>query len=1042
MDPISRLRGLLTRPARPRTSRPIQRYYFFNVPMNPESRQYLWGPCLVLLITLSATAAVVWQLLRMADAEDAVRFERYVTGSQRALEDQIDAYVALLREGATLFAGDREPTLPQFRAYAARLNLKKQMPGSQNSAMQSSEIRYPGILGVGWIRRHTVSRKSASTPGSPVGIARIVLNGGKSGRFDFVYVEPQEWRNQIAAGNEMFTDPKTRAAMERARDSGRATISGKVTVIREFWSKKRAGFHIFLPVYNSGRVPTSQTARRETLHGFIYASVQTDEMVSALHSGDAGREVDLQVYDGAQTSPNALLYRSDLTRPIWDAGYRPRFPTSVVADLPGRSWGMVFNTRPEFEQASERRIAPNVALIGVLLSFLLAGINLIQRRAGAALNASEVRYRRLFEVSPDGVFLFDADSGRVTDVNPYMAELLGQSREELLAKSLWDIGLFHDEVRGRAAFAELQEKNYHRYDHLPIVTPAGQRHDVEFTCNAYMSGSKRVLQCNVRNITDRKRAEDALRDSEERYRSLVEISPQGVWIVGRDGAPLFLNQYWVEYSGMTLEQSARGGWKNQVHPDDREKVIESWGRARASESVHESELRMRRASDGQYRWHLARGVPVHDANGRIDKWLVVFIDIDERKQTEQERVQLLQLEHALRTQAEAANRAKDDFLATLSHELRTPLNAILGWTQTLQHGDADRATVRRALAQIDASANAQAKLINDLLNVADIGSGRLRLDIQPVNLIALVDSIVESLRPAIMARNITFETVIDQEAGRLSGDPARLQQIVWNLLSNAVKFTPHGGHITLGLSRTGSQIEVSVADDGEGISSEFLPYVFDRFRQADASSKRRHGGLGLGLAIVRHLAELHGGTVVAESQGEGRGSRFAVQFPIRSLHEGSAAQPAAVQPRAPDVGAPPRGRPKPRLTGLRILSVDDDPNTREMLQEALERAGAEVASAASAPEALDKLQSFHPHVIVSDIGLPEEDGYDLLRKVRAMGASDGGSTPAVALTGYAREQDHKAALAAGYQEFVAKPVNLEELASAILRAAKLRASVH
>ena len=1002
--------------------------------MKPDSRQYLWGPFLVLVITLAATGAVVWQLLRMADAEDAVRFEKYAASTQRETKDQMDAYLVLLRDGATLFAGDREPSLAQFRAFAGRLNLKKQHPGSHATTLQSSEIRYAGILGVGWIRREAAPGKFARSPPSAGSIPRIVLNNGAHGRLRFVYLEPQEWRSQVAAGNDMFTDPKSRAAMERARDSGRPAISGKLTVIREFWAKKRAGFHIFLPVYSGRSVPPTEAARRAALRGFIHASVQTDEMFSGVHSGDAGREVDLQVYDGTQTSTNSLMYRSDLMRPNWVAGYKPRFSTTAVVDLPGRSWGMAFTTRPEFEQASERSIAPNVALSGILLSFLLAGINLVQRRAGAALNASEVRYRRLFEASPDGVFLFDADTGRITDVNPYMVELLGQTREQLLAKSLWDIGLFHDEARGREAFAELREKNYHRYDHLTMVMPSGQRQDVEFTCNAYVSGSRRVMQCNVRNITDRKRAEDGLRNSEERYRSLVEISPQGVWIVGRNGSPEFINQYWVEYSGLTFEQSVHGEWMNQIHPDERDKAIETWRQARASDAAYESELRMRRASDGQYRWHLARGVPVHDAGGRTEKWLVVLVDIDERKQTEQERVELLQREHALRTQAEAANRAKDDFLATLSHELRTPLNAILGWTQTLQHGEADRATVQRALAQIDASANAQAKLINALLNVADIGSGRLRLDVQPVDLIALIDSIVESLRPAIVARGITLENRIDPDVGTLCGDPARLQQIVWNLLSNSVKFTRPGGRITLGLSRKDAQVEVSVADDGEGISAEFLPYVFDRFRQADASIKRRHGGLGLGLAIVRHLTELHGGTVMAQSEGEGRGARFAVVLPIRSLYEAGPAQPATVAPRAPDAGVAPRAKPKPGLTGLRILSVDDDPNTREMLQEALQRAGAEVTSAASAPEALEKLQSLRPDVLVSDIGLPEEDGYELVRKVRALNAASGGNTPAVALTGYARDQDYKAAMAAGYQEFVAKPVNLEELYSAILRA--------
>ena len=998
--------------------------------MKPETRRYLWGPFVVLSIALAATGMVVWQLLRVADAEDASRFQRYVSSTQHSIEAQLDAYVGMLRDASTLLAGEREPTSAQFRDFVARLKLAAPL-SPPNHRSQSAEGRYPGFLGMGWLELEP----AAVTHARESVLARIALafDSGRGERLRFMHLEPRDWRNQALAGTEMFTDPTSRDAMARARDTGRPAMSGKVTVIREFWSKKRNGFHLFLPIYHGGAVPNSRAARRQALRGFLIASVQADEMLSALPPDDASRDIDMQIYDGARTAPATLLYSSDAVRTNWDPNYRPRFSTTVVTEGPDRSWAAVFYTRPEFDLASSRAVVPYFLLVGVLVSLLLAGINLVQRRAGAALNASEVRYRRLFEASPDGVFLFDADSGRISSVNPAMSELLGRSRDELVGKFIWEIGLFADEASGQAAFRLLQQKNYYRFHHLPITTPSGQRHDVEFTCNAYMANQKRFMQCNVRDITDRMRAEIALRDSEERYRSLVEVSPQGVWIVDRDGKPLFINRYWIEYSGIGLEAAVGGGWTEQVHPDDREKTAERWQSAREADSLYEFELRMRRAADGAYRWHLARGVPVHDAGGRIDKWLGVFIDIDERKRAEESRVHLLRREYALRTQAEAANQAKDDFLATLSHELRTPLNAILGWTQTLQQGEADRATVRRALAQIDASANAQARLINDLLNVADIGSGRLRLDVQAVNLIPLVHSAIESLRPEIGARELS--TRLDPDADCLYGDPARLQQIIWNLLSNAVKFTAPGGHITLTLSRAGSLIEIAVADDGEGIGAEFLPHVFDPFRQADASSKRRHGGLGIGLAIVRQLSELHSGSVTAQSAGEGRGARFTVRLP---MHPGQELIATLVptrqetQPSRPDAATPPRA-PR-RLTGLRILSVDDDPNTREMLQEALQRAGALVESAASAPEALDKLQSFRPDVLLSDIGLPEEDGYDLLRKVRALHASSGGAIPAVALTGYAREQDYQAALAAGYQAFVAKPVNLDELWSAILRA--------
>jgi len=1001
--------------------------------MKPEMRRYLWGPFLVLVVALAATGTLVWQLLHVADAEDASRFQRHVSDTQRTIEEQLDAYAGLLRQEARLFAAGREPTATQFHSFVEQLNLPN--PESiQNHRAQSPEGRYPGILGMGWIRIEdgaSPDRQSASAS------QQLLLDFDKSEQLHFVYLEPREWRSQAIASSGIFTEATSRAAMAQARDTGSAAMSGKVTIVSEFWSKKRNGFHLFHPIYRGNGVPNSRETRRQALRGFLIASVQADEMLSALRPADASRDIDIQVYDTTQTTPGALLYSSDPSHASLDAGYRPRLSTTAVTDGPGRSWGSVFYTRPEFELASTRGIAPTFLVIGVLVSLLLAGINLVQGRAGAALNASEVRYRRLFEASPDGVFLFDAESGRISSVNPSMTELLGRTREQLVGKALWEIGLFADESAGRDAFRILQDKNYYRFHHLPILTPHGQRHDVEFTCNAYMANQSRFMQCNVRDITDRMSAEHALRDSEERYRSLVEISPQGVWIVDRHGTPLFVNRYWTEYSGVDLGQGVAGGWIEQVHKDDRVKMAERWERALADDSLYEFELRLRRAADGEYRWHLARGVPVHDADGRIDKWLGVFIDIDERKRAEESRSHLLQREHALRTQAEATNRAKDEFLATLSHELRTPLNAILGWTQTLQHGDADLATMQRALAQIDASANAQARLVNDLLNIADIGSGRLRLDVHALNLIPLINSTVESLRPALDARDITFDSKLAPDADCLYGDPARLQQIIWNLLSNAVKFTRHGGHITLALSRVGAQIEICVADDGEGISREFLPHVFDPFRQADASSKRKHGGLGLGLAMVRQLAELHGGSVMADSTGEGNGARFVVRLPIQPRHDqyDTAAPAGSGHSAVTDNHAVARPiAPKRRLTGLRILSVDDDPNTREMLQEALQRAGAVVESAASAPEALDKLQSFQPHVLLSDIGLPEEDGYDLLRKVRALGASSGGTVPAVALTGYAREQDYQAALAAGYQAFVAKPVNLDELSSAILRA--------
>ncbi|HXG64029.1 MAG TPA: ATP-binding protein [Blastocatellia bacterium] len=395
----------------------------------------------------------------------------------------------------------------------------------------------------------------------------------------------------------------------------------------------------------------------------------------------------------------------------------------------------------------------------------------------------------------------------------------------------------------------------------------------------------------------------------------------------------------------------------------------------------------------------------------------------ERRQAEQERDQLLIREQAARAEAEAANRLKDEFLATISHELRTPLTAILGWARMLRTGNLDQGASAQAVEVIERNAKLQAQLIDDLLDVSRIITGKLLLETQPVDLPAIIQAALDTVRPAADAKQINIETAIDPAAGPVAGDRNRLQQVVWNLLSNSIKFTPHGGRIEVHLERADSQVEIRVSDTGKGIAPEFLPYVFDRFRQADTSFTRSSGGLGLGLAIVRHLVEMHGGAVHAESAGEGQGATFTVSLPLLV---------GRVMPvEAPGAQAALSNDCLPELEGLRVLVVDDEPDTLELIRRLLSGCGAEVRTASSAVEALEELDSWGAEIMVADIGMPGEDGYSLIAKLRAREAERGGRIPAIALTAFARSEDRIRSLTAGYQVHLAKPVDLTELAMMI-----------
>ena len=375
-----------------------------------------------------------------------------------------------------------------------------------------------------------------------------------------------------------------------------------------------------------------------------------------------------------------------------------------------------------------------------------------------------------------------------------------------------------------------------------------------------------------------------------------------------------------------------------------------------------------------------------------------------------------------RAQAETANRAKDEFLAVLSHELRTPMNAVYGWARMLQMGQIDAATTPRALDAIVRNSHVQLQLIDDLLDVSRIISGKMRLDIRPVDIQRVLESAIDAVRPAADAKGVRLQTLIDPNAGPLSGDPDRLQQVVWNLLMNAVKFTPKDGRIHLALQRVNSYLEIVVSDTGAGIQSELLPVIFDRFKQGQSGTTRNQGGLGIGLALVRHLVELHGGSVSAESAGEGKGATFRVRLPL--LAALVPVNEDRVHPTARQSVPAYHG---PSLRGLRILVVDDDPDALDLIATILRRAEAETRLCSSPPEALTVLRSWKPHVLVSDIEMPGEDGYSLIRKVREMGGSDGGQIPAVALTAYGRPEDRVRSLSAGFSMHVSKPVDPVEL---------------
>jgi PAS domain S-box-containing protein len=522
------------------------------------------------------------------------------------------------------------------------------------------------------------------------------------------------------------------------------------------------------------------------------------------------------------------------------------------------------------------------------------------------------------------------------------------------------------------------------------------------------------------------RLQRELSETASRFQQLANSIPQLAWMTKPDGAALWYNDRWYEYTGMP--PATRMNWDVEaIHdPVELPRVREKWHAALATGEPWEDTFPLRR-HDGVFRWHLSRAVPIHDGAGRISMWFGTNTDITDQRKLADDREELLSAERAARSEAERVGRMKDEFLATLSHELRTPLSAILGWSQLLQRSEPTAETLTEGLAVIERNARIQTQLIADLLDMSRIISGKVRLDVQTVELAPVIVAAIDSLRPSAELKAIRLHKVLDPLAGPVSGDPNRLQQIVWNLLSNAIKFTPKGGKIEILLERINSHVEITVSDTGQGIAPGFLPHVFDRFRQADSSTTRHQGGLGLGLAIVKQLVDLHGGQIYAKSPGEGQGSTFSVVLPLAVTRRSADER----QHPAQTDGALVVDFEQISLKGKTILVIDDEADARDLIQRLLVERDARVFVAESADRGLELLTTEKPDLVLSDIGMPEKDGYQFIRALRALPEDRGGKTAAVALTAFARSEDRTRAMLAGYQVHLSKPVEAQELIATV-----------
>lgn len=1049
-------------------------------------------PYFVLLLGLLITAFSTFYVWRTAKAQDLIRFGSTTQELTTYVRGRPRIYIEVLRAGTGLFAISPTTSASQFHNFVERLELKHQ---------------YPGAQGIGYIARVKRQQKESfisETRNRHHSDFSIWPEQERDEYNPVVYFEPLDNHPHQLVGFDMGSEPLRRAAMEAARDTGLPAATARLPLEKDGEEPGDVGFLIYAPIYENDRTPTTDEERRDALAGFVFSRFRAADFLRAILAIKNTTDIDISLHDGqVPTRENLIHDTTTVAAPINTSAYRP-FRAQSNVEIAGRTWTLVFTSRPGFAAAKGNSLI-YVVVGGALISLLLFGLTHSQvkaraatertaselqiserkvrktlsdrERAEEALRESEERYRELIENANDIVFTLDLE-GNVTSMNSAVERLTGFSREELLKMNMRQFltagsDAAAREMTGRKLAGE-ERTNYE----IDVQAKHGGLVRLEVSSRLIFKSGKPVgIQGVARDITARRAAEEALREVDQRALSEYERLLERVSILSqalgtaRELLQIFraLREFAVVsapcdgifvslYDPIRDVRTACYGWGDHQEIDTGElppMPVTATGpnsiAVRTGEVVVTNDYMNATRNhpavligpDNGLRPKSSLAAPMsvmgrivgtieiqsYEANAYRDEHVTAMRMAANLVAVAIENVRLLNQESSARATAEESNRLKDEFLATVSHELRTPLTAILGWSRMLQSDSLDQSMAANAIETIRRNAKAQSQIIDDILDVARIITGKLAMELDPLELAPIIEAAVDVVRPTAEAKGVRVETELPPQPMVVAGDSNRLQQIVWNLLSNAIKFTPSGGRVVLTVRNLGAQVEINVSDNGQGISKDFLPFVFDRFRQADSTTTRQHGGLGLGLAIARHLVEIHGGAIKATSAGPDQGSTFTVLLPRLGSN-------SKLNDPKGDYATSAKALTSNKLKGIHVLLVDDDEDTLRLMTAALNQGNARVTAVSSAADALDALKSETPDVLISDIAMPNEDGYQLLAKVRALGSAQSRFLPAVAITAYAREEDRLQAIASGFQAYLAKPIELSELIAVVAEAVR------